>query len=86
MGRRPNTDDLGLDKAGVSVDQHGYIEVDDELRTNVPGIWEMRNCNEKGAFTHTDYNDYEIVEANLLDKDTRRVTTGSLPVLYMDLK
>ena len=53
VGRRPNTDDLGLDKAGVSVDQHGFIEVDDQLRTNVPGIWAMGDCNGKGAFTHT---------------------------------
>jgi pyruvate/2-oxoglutarate dehydrogenase complex dihydrolipoamide dehydrogenase (E3) component len=74
VGRRPNTDDLGLDKAGVATDKHGYITVDDQLRTNVPGIWALGDCNGKGAFTHTSYNDYEIVAANLLDKDPRRVS------------
>jgi pyruvate/2-oxoglutarate dehydrogenase complex dihydrolipoamide dehydrogenase (E3) component len=85
VGRRPNTDDLGLDKAGVSVDQRGYIQVDDELRTNVPGIWAMGDCNGKGAFTHTAYNDYEIVAANILDKDPRRVS-DRIPAyaLYID--
>ena len=73
VGRRPNTDDLGLDRAGVVCDARGYIEVDDELRTNVPGIWALGDCNGKGAFTHTAYNDYEIVAANLLDHDPRRV-------------
>jgi pyruvate/2-oxoglutarate dehydrogenase complex dihydrolipoamide dehydrogenase (E3) component len=66
-GRRPNTDDLGLDRAGVKQDKHGYIEVDDELKTNVPGIWALGDCNGRGAFTHTSYNDFEIVAANLLD-------------------
>jgi pyruvate/2-oxoglutarate dehydrogenase complex dihydrolipoamide dehydrogenase (E3) component len=74
VGRRPNTDDLGLDKAGVTVDQHGYIVVDDQLHTNVPGIWALGDCNGKGAFTHTAYNDAEIVAANLLDGDPRRVS------------
>jgi pyruvate/2-oxoglutarate dehydrogenase complex dihydrolipoamide dehydrogenase (E3) component len=74
VGRVPNTDDLGLDKAGVTVDKQGYIIVDDQLRTNVPGIWAIGDCNGKGAFTHTAYNDYEIVTANLLDNDPRRVT------------
>jgi pyruvate/2-oxoglutarate dehydrogenase complex dihydrolipoamide dehydrogenase (E3) component len=74
VGRVPNTDDLGLDKAGVAVDKHGYIQVDDQLRTSVPGIWAMGDCNGKGAFTHTAYNDFEIVAANLLDKDPRRVS------------
>src|SRR5215467_297627 len=74
IGRLPNTDDLGLDKAGVAVDKRGYIEVDDQLRTNVPGIWAIGDCNGKGAFTHTSYNDYEIVAANLLDNDPRRVS------------
>ncbi len=85
VGRRPNTDDLGLDKAGVSVDQHGFIEVDDQLRTNVPGIWAMGDCNGKGAFTHTAYNDYEIVAANLLDNDPRRLS-DRIPAyaLYVD--
>ena len=73
VGRRPNTDDLGLDRAGVRRNARGYIEVDDELRTNVPGIWALGDCNGRGAFTHTAYNDYEIVAANLLDGDRRRV-------------
>jgi len=74
VGRRPNTDDLALDKAGVECDARGYIKVDDQLRTNVPGIWAMGDCNGKGAFTHTSYNDFEIVAANLLDNDPRRVS------------
>ena len=73
-GRRPNTDDLGLERAGVKQDARGYIEVDDELRTNVPGIWALGDCNGRGAFTHTAYNDFEIVAANLLDGDRRRVS------------
>jgi pyruvate/2-oxoglutarate dehydrogenase complex dihydrolipoamide dehydrogenase (E3) component len=73
-GRRPNTDDLGLDKAGISTNARGYIEVDDQLRTNVPGIWAMGDCNGRGAFTHTSWNDFEIVAANLLDNDRRRVS------------
>ena len=74
VGRRPNTDDLGLDEAGVETDDRGYITVDDQLRTNVDGIWALGDCNGKGAFTHTSYNDYEIVAANLLHDDPRRVT------------
>jgi pyruvate/2-oxoglutarate dehydrogenase complex dihydrolipoamide dehydrogenase (E3) component len=74
IGRRPNTDDLGLDKAGIASDARGYIEVDDELRTNVPGIWAIGDCNGRGAFTHTSYNDFEIVAANILDNDQRRVS------------
>jgi pyruvate/2-oxoglutarate dehydrogenase complex dihydrolipoamide dehydrogenase (E3) component len=74
VGRRPNTDDLGLDKAGVSTDKRGFIEVDDQLRTSVPGIWALGDCNGKGAFTHTAWNDFEIVAANLLDNDPRRVS------------
>jgi pyruvate/2-oxoglutarate dehydrogenase complex dihydrolipoamide dehydrogenase (E3) component len=74
VGRRPNTDDLGLEKAGVAVDDRGYIEVDDELRSNVPGIWALGDCNGKGAFTHTSYNDSEIVIGNLLQQDPRRVS------------
>jgi pyruvate/2-oxoglutarate dehydrogenase complex dihydrolipoamide dehydrogenase (E3) component len=73
-GRRPNTDDLGLDKAGIATDKHGYIQVDDQLRTNVAGIWAMGDCNGRGAFTHTSWNDFEIVAANLLDNDQRRVS------------
>jgi pyruvate/2-oxoglutarate dehydrogenase complex dihydrolipoamide dehydrogenase (E3) component len=74
VGREPNTDDLGLDKAGVVCDEHGYIKVDDQLRTNVSGIWALGDCNGRGAFTHTAYNDFEIVAANLLDSDLRRVS------------
>jgi pyruvate/2-oxoglutarate dehydrogenase complex dihydrolipoamide dehydrogenase (E3) component len=74
VGRRPNTDDLGLDKAGIATDAHGYIQVDDQLRTSVAGIWAMGDCNGRGAFTHTSWNDYEIVAANLLDNDHRRVS------------
>ncbi len=74
VGRRPNTDDLGLEKAGVNVNSNGYIEVDDQLRTNVPGIWALGDCNGKGGFTHTSYNDFEIAAANLLDNDPRRVS------------
>ncbi len=74
MGRKPNTDDLGLDAAGIQIDQRGYIKVDDQLRTSAPGIWAMGDCNGRGAFTHTAYNDYEIVAANVLDNDPRRVT------------
>jgi len=74
VGRVPNTDDLGLDKAGVETDARGYIKVDEQLRTNVPGIWALGDCNGRGAFTHTSYNDFEIVAANLLDKDPRKVS------------
>ena len=74
IGRRPNTDDLGLDKAGIAADPHGYIQVDDQLRTNVPGIWAMGDCNGRGAFTHTSWNDFEIVAANILDNERRRVS------------
>jgi pyruvate/2-oxoglutarate dehydrogenase complex dihydrolipoamide dehydrogenase (E3) component len=74
IGRRPNTDDLGLDKAGIATDAHGFIQVDDQLRTNVPGIWAMGDCNGRGAFTHTSWNDFEIVAANLLDNGQRRVS------------
>jgi pyruvate/2-oxoglutarate dehydrogenase complex dihydrolipoamide dehydrogenase (E3) component len=74
MGRTSNTDDLGLEKAGVLRDSRGYITVDDELRTNVSGIWALGDCNGHGGFTHTSYNDFEIVAANLLDGGTRRVT------------
>jgi len=72
-GRRPNTDDLGLDKAGIATDARGYIQVDDQLRTNVADVWAMGDCNGRGAFTHTSWNDFEIVAANLLDNDQRRV-------------
>jgi pyruvate/2-oxoglutarate dehydrogenase complex dihydrolipoamide dehydrogenase (E3) component len=85
VGRRPNTDDLGLEKAGVIVDDHGYIGVDDQLRTNVPGIWAVGDCNGKGGFTHTSWNDAEIVGANLLDNDPRRVSDRiTAYALYID--
>ena len=74
VGRRPNTADLGLERAGIAVDPTGYITVDDELRTNVDGVWALGDCNGRGAFTHTSYNDAEIVVANLLDNDRRRVS------------
>ena len=73
-GRRPNTDDLGMDKAGIAHDKHGYITVDDQLRTNVPGVWAIGDCNGQGGFTHTSYNDFEIVAGNLLDNDPRRLS------------
>lgn len=73
VGRRPNTDDLGLDKAGIAVDAAGFIVVDDQLRTNVEGVWALGDCNGRGAFTHTAYNDFEIVAANLLDGTSRSV-------------
>jgi pyruvate/2-oxoglutarate dehydrogenase complex dihydrolipoamide dehydrogenase (E3) component len=85
VGREPNTDDLDLQAAGVRTDERGYIVVDDMLRTNVPNIWALGDCNGRGAFTHTAYNDFEIVAANLLDGDTRRVS-DRLPgyALYID--
>ncbi len=84
-GRQPNTDDLGLDAAGVETDARGYVKTDDQLRTNVEGIWAMGDCNGKGAFTHTSWNDYEIVAANLLDDDPRRVSDRiSTYALYID--
>ncbi|HTX95125.1 MAG TPA: FAD-containing oxidoreductase [Mycobacterium sp.] len=85
VGRRPNTDDLGLDAAGVQTDARGYIVVDDQLKTAVDHVWAMGDCNGKGAFTHTSYNDFEIVAANLLDDDLRRVS-DRIPTyaLYID--
>ena len=85
VGRTPNTQDLGLDRAGIAVDRHGYIIVDDQLRTNVEGIYALGDCNGRGAFTHTSYNDYEIVAANLLDGGSRRVSDRILCYgLYSD--
>ncbi|MCK5754212.1 MAG: FAD-dependent oxidoreductase, partial [Mycobacterium sp.] len=85
VGRQPNTDDLGLDAAGVQTDGRGYIVVDDELRTTVDHIWAMGDCNGRGAFTHTSYNDFEIVAANLLDDDPRRVSDRiTTYALYID--
>jgi pyruvate/2-oxoglutarate dehydrogenase complex dihydrolipoamide dehydrogenase (E3) component len=85
IGRRPNTDDLELDKAGIAVDSGGYIVVDDELRTSAPGIWALGDCNGRGAFTHTSYNDFEIVAANLLNGERRRIS-DRIPAyaLYID--
>jgi pyruvate/2-oxoglutarate dehydrogenase complex dihydrolipoamide dehydrogenase (E3) component len=85
VGRRPNTEDLGLESAGVKVDARGYIVVDDELKTSAPGIWALGDCNGRGAFTHTSYNDFEIVAANLLDGERRRVS-DRIPAyaLYID--
>ncbi|MBZ5626725.1 MAG: FAD-containing oxidoreductase [Acidobacteriia bacterium] len=85
VGRRPNTDDLGLENVGIARDSHGYIVVDDELQTSVPGIWALGDCNGKGGFTHTSYNDFEIVAANLLDHDPRRVSDRiQAYALYID--
>ena len=85
VGRTPNTDDLSLHLAGVATDDHGFILVDDQLRTNVPGIYAIGDCNRRGAFTHTAYNDYEIVAANILDNDPRRVS-DRIPcyAMYLD--
>ena len=85
VGRRPNTDDLGLDAAGIATDARGYITVDDRLETSAPGVWALGDCNGRGAFTHTAYNDFEIVAANLLDGEDRRVIQR-LPgyALYID--
>jgi pyruvate/2-oxoglutarate dehydrogenase complex dihydrolipoamide dehydrogenase (E3) component len=86
VGRRPNTDDLGLDKAGVRCDERGYNIVDDRLQTTAPGIWALEDCNDKGAFTHSAYNDFEIVAANLLDHDPRRRVSERVTAyaLYID--
>jgi pyruvate/2-oxoglutarate dehydrogenase complex dihydrolipoamide dehydrogenase (E3) component len=85
VGRQPNTDDLGLDKAGIEADARGYIKVDDRLATNVPGVWAMGDCNGRGAFTHTAYNDFEIIAANLLDGADRRLSQRILAyALYID--
>ena len=84
-GRMPNTDDLGLDKAGIKIDKRGSVEVDDELQTSAPGVWALGDCNGKGAFTHTSYNDFEIVAGNLLDGDSRRVSERILTYgLFID--
>ena len=85
VGRRPNTDDLGLDAAGIEVDRRGLIPVDDRLQTAVPGVWALGECNGRGAFTHTAYNDYEIVAANLLHDDPRSVADRiDCYALYVD--
>ena len=74
VGRRPNTDDLGLEAAGINVSTRGHIRVDDALHPSAPGVWALGECNGRGAFTHTTYNDYEIVAANLSRGEQRRVT------------
>ncbi len=85
VGRRPNTSDLGLENAGVKTDERGYITVDDQLQTSTPGIWALGDCNGKGGFTHTSYNDFEIVAANLLDNDPRRLSDRiKAYALYID--
>jgi pyruvate/2-oxoglutarate dehydrogenase complex dihydrolipoamide dehydrogenase (E3) component len=85
VGRTPNTHDLGLDQAGVTTDHRGYIVVDDQLQTSVPGIWALGDCNGRGAFTHTSYNDYEIVADNLFNADHRRVSDRiQAYALYID--
>ena len=85
VGRRPNTDDLGLDQAGIARDARGFITIDDRLSTNVEGVWALGECNGRGAFTHTAYNDFEIVAANLLDGENRKVS-ARVPgyALYID--
>ncbi|MBZ0276614.1 MAG: mercuric reductase, partial [Anaerolineae bacterium] len=84
VGRRPNSDRLGLDKAGIAVNERGYIVVDDGLQTNVPGVWALGDVNGRGAFTHTSWNDYEIVLDNL-DGGTRKAS-DRIPVygVYVD--
>jgi pyruvate/2-oxoglutarate dehydrogenase complex dihydrolipoamide dehydrogenase (E3) component len=85
VGRVPNTDDLGLQAADIEVDARGYIQVDGGLKTSNPHVWALGDCNGKGAFTHTAYNDYEIVADNLLENAGRRYT-DRVPVyaLYTD--
>jgi pyruvate/2-oxoglutarate dehydrogenase complex dihydrolipoamide dehydrogenase (E3) component len=85
VGRRPNTEDLGLERAGVAIDARGYVQVDDALATNVPGIWALGDCNGRGAFTHTAYNDFEIVADNVLEGASRRLSDRILGyALYID--
>lgn len=85
VGRQPNTDDLGLENAGIETDSRGFIVVDNQLRTNAPHVWAMGDVNGRGAFTHTSYNDYEIIAANLFDDDPRRVTDRiAAYALYID--
>ena len=85
VGRRPNTDDLGVDEADLDLDERGYLVVNDQLRTSVDGVWAIGDCNGRGAFTHTSYNDYEIVAANVLHGDSRRVSDRIVAYgLYID--
>lgn len=85
IGRLPNTDDLDVEKAGIEMDERGYIKVHDDLSTSADGIWALGDCNGRGAFTHTAYNDFEIVAANLLDGEDRKVS-ARIPgyALYID--
>ncbi|MBV8593197.1 MAG: FAD-containing oxidoreductase, partial [Caulobacteraceae bacterium] len=85
VGRKPNTDDLGLGKCGVRCDERGFIVVDNHLQTTAPGVWALGDCNGRGAFTHTAYNDFEIVAANVLDHDQRGVSERiTAYALYID--
>jgi len=85
VGRRPNTDDLGLKEAGIETDERGFIVVDDYLKTNIPAVWVTGDANGRGAFTHTSYDDYEILAANLFDNDHRRVSDRiTAYALYID--
>jgi pyruvate/2-oxoglutarate dehydrogenase complex dihydrolipoamide dehydrogenase (E3) component len=85
VGRRPNTEDLGLSRAGVATDDRGYVKVNDRLETNVAGVWALGECNGRGAFTHTAYNDYEIVADNLLSGADRKVSDRiDCYALYID--
>jgi pyruvate/2-oxoglutarate dehydrogenase complex dihydrolipoamide dehydrogenase (E3) component len=85
VGRLPNTDDLGADRAGIALDARGYITVDEELRTSCPGVWALGDCNGRGAFTHTSYNDFEIAAANVLGTERRRVSDRiTAYALYID--
>jgi len=85
VGRVPNTDDLGLDEAGLVTDERGFVQVGDDLQTNMPGVYALGDCNGRGAFTHTSYNDYEIAAANLLDGEARKIS-DRIPgyALYID--
>ena len=85
VGRRPNTDDLGLAAAGIKMDERGYISVDEQCRTSASGVWAVGDCNGRGAFTHTAWNDHEIVVANLFDNDSRRISDRiSCYALFID--
>jgi pyruvate/2-oxoglutarate dehydrogenase complex dihydrolipoamide dehydrogenase (E3) component len=85
VGRRPNTDDLGLDAAGITTDDRGYVVVDDWLRTSAAGVWALGDCNGRGAFTHTSYGDADMVAANILDGETRSLRDRvSAYALYVD--
>mgnify|MGYP001249080392 FL=1 len=85
IGRKANTEDLGLENTDVKVDHRGIIVVDDQLATHAPDIWALGECNGRGAFTHTAYNDYQIVADNLLSNTQRKVTDRLLAyALYID--